>query len=249
MAIFKRGKTWWTDFSVNGQRYRHSLHTTDWREAQAQQKELITRASQGKLAPSSQQFARLRFSEALDRYLADRRPRVAARSHRSESDHARPLRGSFGVTPLTRISTDTILAYIRERKAGGISNTTVNMEIGILRRVLKRARRWHIVADDIRPLPERRDIGRAMSPDEKLRLLREAASRPEWQVARCATILALNTTMRGCEIRELRWSDIDLLERTVTIRRSKTRAGERVIPLNGDAFAIILELAPNVCSP
>ncbi len=242
MALYKRKKTWWADFSVHGERYRQSLDTTDWRAAQAKQKELIAQANQGKLAPSSQQFARLRFSEALDRYLADRRPRVAARSHRSESDHAKPLRGYFGTTPLTRISTDTILAYIRERKAGGISNTTVNMEIGILRRVLKRARRWHIVADDIRSLPERRDIGRAMSPDEKLRLLRVAASRPEWQVARFATILALNTTMRGCEIRELRWRDIDLLGRKLTVMRSKTQAGERVIPLNGDAFAIILEI-------
>ncbi len=45
MAIYKRGKTWWTDFSVNGQRYRESLRVTDWREAQAREKELIVQAS------------------------------------------------------------------------------------------------------------------------------------------------------------------------------------------------------------
>jgi integrase len=116
------------------------------------------------------------------------------------------------------------------------------MEIGILRRVLKRAKRWHVFIDDIRPLPERRDIGRAMSLDEKLRLLKVAAIRPEWLVARCAAILALNTTMRGCEIKELRWRDLDLLGETLTIKRSKTRAGERLIPLNADAMRVILEL-------
>lgn len=39
MSLYKRKSTWWTDFSVNGQRYRESLDTTDWREAQAKAKE------------------------------------------------------------------------------------------------------------------------------------------------------------------------------------------------------------------
>ena len=242
MALYKRGKVWWTQFFLNGERYRLPLRTKDWREAQAREKEMIAQASQGKLTPTSQQFARLAYSEALDRYLADRRPRVTPLSHRTESDHAKPLRRYFGSTRLTRISTETILAYVRERKAAGISNTTVNMELGILRRILKRAKRWQLVADDIRPLPERRDVGRALADDEKLRLLRVAASRPEWQVAHCAAVIALNTTLRGCGLKGLRWSDIDLLDRALTVRRSKTRAGERVIPLNKNAMAAILEL-------
>jgi hypothetical protein len=65
------------------------------------------------------------------------------------------------------------------------------------------------VADDIRPLKERREIGRVMAHEEKVRLLRVAAIRPEWQVARCAAVLALNTTMRGCELKGLRWRDVN----------------------------------------
>ena len=116
------------------------------------------------------------------------------------------------------------------------------MEMGAIRRILKRAKRWHLVAEDIRPLKERREVGRAMAHEEKVRLLRLAATRPEWQVARCAAILALNTTMRGCELKGLRWRDVNLLDRMLTVRRSKTEAGERVIPLNKDAMAAILEL-------
>ena len=67
MALIKRGKTWHTHFFVDGQRFRQSLDTSDWREAQACEKELITRASQGKLAPASQQFSkflwRMRFRD------------------------------------------------------------------------------------------------------------------------------------------------------------------------------------------
>jgi integrase len=48
--------------------------------------------------------------------------------------------------------------------------------------------------------------------------------RPEWQVARCAAVLALNTTMRGCELKALRWKDIDLFQQTLTVGRSKDRS-------------------------
>lgn len=78
--------------------------------------------------------------------------------------------------------------------------------------------------------------------DEKLRLLKVSASRPEWQTASWAAVLALNTTMRGCEVKGLRWRDVDLMEKALTVRKSKTEAGERVIPLNSDALRVILAL-------
>jgi integrase len=53
---------------------------------------------------------------------------------------------------------------------------------------------------------------------------------------------ALNTTMRACEIKALTWYDVDFLEGTVTIRRSKTEAGRRVIPLNEDGLNAMREL-------
>ncbi len=242
MALFRRNKTWWSDFSINGQRYRQSLRTTDWRKAQAGEKELIIQASQGKLTPTSQQFARLAFSEAADRYLADRLAHLAPRSVQREKECLVPLKAFYGATPLTRIDAETILAYFARRKTASISNTTINRELCVLRGVLKRAKRWYLVAEDIKPLPMRRNVGRALSQDEKLRLLRVAASRPDWQVARCAAIVALNTTMRGCGLKGLQWQDVNLLDRTLMVWRGKTTAGERVIPLNADAMPAILGL-------
>jgi integrase len=242
MAVFRRGKWWWTDFSVNGQRYRQPLRTADWRTALAREKEQIAQAAAGKLAPSGQQFARLAFGEAADRYLVDRTPHLAAKSVQSERERIRRLKDFFGATPLTRANGDAIRQYIAHRKEKGISNRTVNLELGILGRVLKRAKRWHLVADELKPLPERRDIGRALAPEQKARLLKLAAGRPEWRTAFLAARLALNTTMRGCELKGLRWRDVDFIERTIAIQRSKTAAGERVIPLNADAWAAVLEL-------
>ena len=59
-------------------------------------------------------------------------------------------------------------------------------------------------------------------------------------------MVASNTTMRGCEIKGLQLRDVNLVEREVVIRRSKTDTGVRRIPLNGGAmwgFARLLERA------
>ena len=159
MALYKRGKTWHTDFSVNGQRYRQSLETTDWRQAESREKELIGQGTARKIAPSSQQFSRLSFNEAADSYVADRLAHLAPRSISTERERLKPLRKILAALRLTRISGETVRAYIANRKEQGAANRTVNMELGILRQILKRAKRWHLLADDVRSLPERRHDG------------------------------------------------------------------------------------------
>jgi integrase len=55
-------------------------------------------------------------------------------------------------------------------------------------------------------------------------------------------LLALNTTMRAGEIRNLRWRDIDWMERAVQVRRGKTDESQREIPLNREAYEAVLKL-------
>ena len=59
MALKKRGDTWHTHFFVDGERFRKSLDTTDWREAQRKERELIAEAKKGKLMASRDEFSRL----------------------------------------------------------------------------------------------------------------------------------------------------------------------------------------------
>lgn len=106
MALYKRNDIWWTDFSVNGQRFRVSLDTGDWREAQAKEKELITQASQGKLAVGSMQFGRLAFSAAADAYLDERLTHLAPRTIQTEKERQKPLKAYFGAMSLNHISAD-----------------------------------------------------------------------------------------------------------------------------------------------
>src|SRR5208283_2258686 len=104
MSLVKRGKTWHTHFFVDGQRFRRSLDTSDWREAQAREKELITQASQGNLAPVRQQFGRLAFGEAADRFLENRTLTLSDASQKKERQLFVQPRRFFGAQILQRIS-------------------------------------------------------------------------------------------------------------------------------------------------
>src|SRR5438094_6943538 len=72
--------------------------------------------------------------------------------------------------------------------------------------------------------------------------LRKPGTRPTWESAYFAAMLALNTTCRGCELKGIRWRDVNLLNQAVVIQQSKTAAGQRVIPLNRDAMQIIMAM-------
>jgi integrase len=242
MSLVKRGRTWHCHFVVNGQRFRQSLETKDWREAQAKEKQLIAEASEGKLTHNSTTLARLPFGQAADDYINARKLELALASQAKEKQLLVQLRAYFKQEPLKTVTVKRITDYRAWRAEQKVGPATLNAELGILRRILKRAKLWARVADDIRPLKEPSTIGRAITEDEKLRLLKTAVMRPEWETAHLAAILCLNTTARGCELKGLQWCDVDLFSRTLTIRKSKTAAGERVVPLTDVAISALARL-------
>jgi integrase len=242
MALQKRNKIWHTHFFVDGQRFRQSLETSDWREAQRLEKDRIADAKQGKLSASSVDSGRLIFEAAAEKYLSSRLPEFAESSQQKERQLLVKLKEHFRGKRLRAIEAEDILAYRQWRAEQGVGASLVNMEVGVVRRILKRAKRWHQIAEDVKPLKEKSTIGRALTSEEKMRLLRVAEVKPEWQTARLAMTLALCTTMRGVEVKHLRWRDVDLLRKSFTIRRSKTAAGLRSIPMNDDAYAAVTEL-------
>lgn len=83
MSLWNRGKWYWADFAVNGLRYRVPLRDSRGkkipadelhREAAARSEErAIEKAEQGQLSPRKDRYARLRFIQAADVYLASRK--------------------------------------------------------------------------------------------------------------------------------------------------------------------------------
>jgi integrase len=225
MALVKRSKIWHAHFFLDGVRYRQSLKTSDWREAQAKEKALIAEIASGRSLASHREFAKWPFDKAVEHYLESRKLHLAERSLAKERELLSHPRRFFRSLSLARLTPEMLREYLAKRKAEGLSNVTINMEAGALRRLLKMAKRWHLFVDDMKRLPEEAHIGRALTSAELNGLLGMAQSRPRWVGLRSAILLAVNTTMRSVELKNLRWNHIDLFDRTITVRRSKTAAG------------------------
>ncbi len=245
MALEKRGKNWFYDFVVNGVRYRGPLKTTNYQDAKGLEHDKRAEAKAGKLAANkgTKAFARLKFKDAVDRYIEDRKPDVAPKTAKIESERARAINRVLGSRSVSSITPEDVLAYMRARTNAGMSNATVNRELDVIRGVLKRAKRWAFFAEDVKPKKKATEqVGRALQHEEKVRLLKIAALRPAWQAAYYASIIALNTTCRGCELKGLQWHNVDLIQRAITICKSKTEEGLRVIPLNAAALDALIAL-------
>ncbi|MBL8226967.1 MAG: site-specific integrase [Bryobacterales bacterium] len=242
--IYKRGKFWHMDVTVNGVRYREALDSTDRREALALEKQRVADIQQGKGSSTmGRDFARKPFTSAADEFQAERRPHVSTRTDQFERERLKPLRRHFGEKLVMRISAADVAAYQRARLAESVSGRTINMEVGVLRRILRRAKRWTAIAEDVRMFPERgKPIAKVLSPEDKQRLFATAATNPDWMVSYCAGVLSASTTCRGVELKNLRWCDVDLFQRVLSVTRSKTEAGHRSIPVNADAMAAFLRL-------
>jgi integrase len=90
---------------------------------------------------------------------------------------------------------------------------------------------WRAIAKQVK-LARAEKIGRVISTDEEIALLSECRNSRSRSLY-VAVVMALQACPRYSEIRKLRWQQIDLGRRTITIGKSKTDAGEgRVIPMS-----------------
>jgi integrase len=241
--IYKRGKWFWMDSVVDGARYREPLKTTNWQTARTNEKDRLKEIADGKVGARGP-TAKQTFDVAVDTYIEERKLHSAEKTYRTDKERSKPLKAFFGKHQIRKVTAKSIAEYQGKRREGTVSGRTVNLEVGLLRRVLKKNKQWGRIGDDVLMLPEQPKGARVLSPEEKKILMETAALKTEWQIARCAAAIALNTTMRSCEIRGLQWRDLDWIEMTVTIRResTKTNAGARRIPLNTDAVLAFIEL-------
>jgi integrase len=171
------------------------------------------------------------FDKASEEWLKLQDGRVAQNTISIAKTSLKHLLGVFGNLLLCDISPENIASYQQKRVREKAQGKTVNLEVGVLRQILKQNNFWFALAEKVKPLPVRKGVGRALAPDEE-ELLLARCTRAD-SACYTATVLALNTTMRKDEIRKLHWNQIDLRTGVLGVGTSKTEAGTgRMIPLN-----------------
>ena len=234
-GLHKRRGIWHYKLKIAGKYKEFSTKKTNYAEARKVRQEAVQAQAEGRLPTD---FAKLAFEKAAEQWSAGREHTVAPKTRRIDKERMVALKAAFGGIRLCDITSEMVRVF-QEKRVAKVSPRTVNLETKVLRMVLRMARLWSRIADDFKSLPEaKRGPGRALSPEQETNLFKVACSQPGWTVAYYAALLAANTTARGCEVKGLRLKDVDLLNKTLTIRRvsTKTDAGARVVPLNNDAM-------------
>jgi integrase len=237
VSLYRRGETWWYKFRFAGQVIRESSKSES--KTIAKDAERVRRRE---LEESWNQIKRRKLPPLFSLAAADwikTRTSIAPSTERSYKLAISQLTNDFGKQLLCDLSGEDLAAYQTRRKRDGVSNRTVNLELGVLRSILRRYRMWEPIAADVDFLKENASPGRALSVDEEMRLL-DAASRSRCRSLYPVVMLALNTGMRAGEIRGLTWAQVDFLAGALTVGKSKTVAGTgRIIPLNPRAVAVL----------
>jgi integrase len=239
MSLYKRGDVWWFKFRFAGQIIRESSKSAS--KTVAHDAERMRRR---KLEESWNQIKRRALPPVFERagaaWLEAEKPHLAKRTHEIYSVALRcHLKPAFGGLLLCDIDSGRIASYQARRKAEGASARTVNKELQVLRQVLKRHKLWANLQGDVRFERESSHIGQALTPEQETALLGASESNPLLQTV---VTLALNTALRKNEIRMLRWNQIDLFKRTLTVGHTKTDSGSgRLIPLNAPAYAALVK--------
>jgi hypothetical protein len=176
--------------------------------AKRREHELLEGAGRGSL-PANEQGPK-RLSAAIEVYLAAKRMRCSPRTIELEGERLSLVKKHFGDVLLAAITATMIAEFQRTRHEAGIANRTINMDVGVLSRVLKSCGRWRALAEHVRNLPERQHpVGRALTADEQTRLFAAAASNQEWEHVYCAAIVAANTLQRSPEMTQRRSLRVD----------------------------------------
>jgi hypothetical protein len=90
----------------------------------------------------------------------------------------RPIR-AFGTVPCEKIAAANIQRLQAEMKGSGCKGSYVNLVVGATGRVLRFAKTWRRIRDEVIRLPERtKPVASVLTPEQKARRFQVAASNP-----------------------------------------------------------------------
>jgi integrase len=240
MSIFryKGSKVWTMDFVFHGQHIRESTGTRSRTLAGKIEDKRRRDLEEGAAGIRKRRLPRLLSVEA-EAWLEMKKATLAPRSVKIENANLAHLLPEMGKKLVSDIEARDVSIYQRKRVESGASPKTVNLEIGTLRAILKRSGQWARVQPDVKMLPTREDVGRAITPEEEAALLQACGKSRSRSLVPFVT-LAIETGARFGVIRTLQWGSVDFENRCLRWGKDKTASGTgRVIPLNQRAVAAL----------
>jgi integrase len=253
--VCRKGKNWYavvdvgkTEGGKRKQKWFSGFKTK--REAQQHLTEVLGQVQRGGYVPPTKQTVSQHLREWLEARRSQLRPRTWGNYERDVRLHINP---GLGTRKLAQVTPAMVNGLYGDLLNKGLSPRAVQHVHVVLGRAFEDAVKWgKLVRNPVRqsdaPKPQRRDMETWTATQVVAFLDWCKANEATYRCARhhAAYLLAVTTGMRRGEILGLRWKDVDLANRKLTVTQSlvghrsefyfqppKTQAGLRTIALDG----------------
>lgn len=236
-TLRKRGKTWYVDFRYKGKRYIRAVGR-DKKTAEIALKEIEVKIAKEEFLGfvERKKITFEDFSKKYEEYISTYKSPISVKRERSKINF---LRKFFQKKYLSEITKNDIEEY-RSWRLSSVSKSTINREIACLKYMLRLAVDWGYLRENpakgIKMYKEPPGRLRYLSKYEISKLLSNCDERI-YPVVLCA----LHTGMRYSEIINLKWENIDLLNRCIIIENTKNNE-RRIIPLTETLYNVLFDL-------
>ena len=237
--MHKRSGIWYTCIRFKGKKIQRSLGTDNKKSAQKIENRIKDQINEGKY------FERLAghnktFNDMMGKFMKEHAPIVSKNTQEGYKYYLKNLSRFFGNSGLMSITPKIVAKYKLYRRDNGASPSTVNRELYMLSKAFNLAiKEWEWLKDNpvsvVQKERENNEVDRWLTEDEERRLL---VNSPEW--LREIIVFALNTGLRQDELLSLEWSRVNLLRRTILIRKTKNYK-PNTLPLNSIAQNILVQ--------
>jgi integrase len=233
MGVFRRqypdgrlSKDWYIDYRVNGRRYKRRIGPNK-KLAEQVLMDIEVRKAKGEYL-GVHEIKKITVVNFLEEYLTWASVNKAANTYALNRFCANRLREAFSGY-LSWLTAKQVEEYKVQRRET-VSPATVNRELALLKHMYTKAVEWgYLKTNPVKPIKFLKE------PPGRLRYL--TREEMEAMIAACPqhlkpiVVMAMHTGMRKSEILELRWQDIDMAAKTITVRQTKNNE-PKVVPMN-----------------
>lgn len=242
-GLYLRGQTWYLDCRLNGARHVVRLGKGIARHVAKE----IAQVKRGAILKGEAGIGKkakdLNFDEARKKFEAwadaSKKPGTA----QAYKECLRRLAESFSGSRLSALSPFLVEKHKQRRIQAG-ARVRANRELAVLKSLFNRCREWKLFegenpVESVKLLKEPRQRLRFLEPEEEDRLLAACA-----EPLRTLILIGTNCGLRlKSEALTLRWADVDVLRRTLTVAAAYAKSGtSRTVSLNSVMLAALHRL-------
>ncbi len=237
MSVYQVNGIWHYRFMHRGTLIRRSTRQSNYRTALAMEAKHRTARAMGEAGLGEKAPC-----PSLGRFLLERIRPWAAKQASTTSRWFRsginPLLAYNTIKnrPLDEITSESIADYRAHRESEGRAVGTINRELRVLRRCLHLAVEWSLVAQSPKVKMAGAEVRRERVVEEHELARYLACASP--LLADVAVVLN-ETGLRPDECHRLEWQDIDFRHNRLLVRRGKTRAARRTLPLTQNVRSVL----------